>query len=178
MESKLKKAWHQCETKLLELSVMPSTDGHEFCKALAQQRGREIRLVDMDIQAWKPGVYGLWLRFPSVDYILYERNTSSAHQNHIILHEAGHVVFGHEPTSAPGSELPAGVFDALPLELILSVLQRSVYSSQAELEAEIFAMVVEDGAGAAPSELDLDSSPGARGLLYRIEASLEERYVG
>ncbi|MCN0178457.1 ImmA/IrrE family metallo-endopeptidase [Salinispora arenicola] len=60
---------------------------------IASSRQRPIILVPTDTTA--TGVCGLWVTTTTTDYIAYERHTSLAHQDHIILHELGHILCGH-----------------------------------------------------------------------------------
>ena len=62
----------------------------EVCRRLGERRGKAIRLVAYPLEA--PGPFGLWLNTPSADYILYQAETTPAHQQHIIAHELGHLL--------------------------------------------------------------------------------------
>ncbi|WP_162562076.1 ImmA/IrrE family metallo-endopeptidase [Salinispora vitiensis] len=49
----------------------------------------------MPIDTTATGVCGLWVTTATKDYIAFERQTSPAHQDHIVLHELGHILCGH-----------------------------------------------------------------------------------
>ena len=40
--------------------------------------------------------YGYWLRGQVHDYIFFDCTTAKMHQDHIIMHELGHILLGHE----------------------------------------------------------------------------------
>lgn len=65
-----------------------------FVKAVEEFRSRAIRLWPVPIPA--PLQFGLWLAGRATDYIFFESNTAGVHQNHIIAHEIGHILLGHQ----------------------------------------------------------------------------------
>ncbi len=161
----------RCEAKVRELGTSVPCDPHAFLNALETRRGRPILLRP---QPLPPGLYGLWVPMPSVDCIMYEQETSRLHQLHIILHEAGHMLWEHQATPKSAAQLPWRLFDDIPPDLVNMVLQQAGYSTEQEDEAEMVARVV---LGRAAGELlwyarTTDSGPS--GMLERLEASLED----
>jgi hypothetical protein len=79
------------------------------------------------------------------EYIGYPTGTTVLHQRHIVLHEVGHLLCGHQDTGAavPGV---AGALEvlapSLSTELIDRLLRRDVYDDTQEQEAELFASLV------------------------------------
>ncbi|GAA4887674.1 hypothetical protein GCM10023222_53900 [Saccharopolyspora cebuensis] len=68
-------------------------DVDAFLDRLERARGRQIDLCAM---AWTVGEStGGWQRRADHDIIVYPDNTTSLHQDHIILHEVGHLVSQH-----------------------------------------------------------------------------------
>jgi hypothetical protein len=122
----------RCRTLLRELDVRPPLDVRELCGRLARQRGRPIRLVAHPIRV--PGPFGLWFMTESMDVIFYQRQTTRPHQDHIILHEIGHLIADH-PSDEPGDRtlIPDGT---------TRVLRRTCYDSAYEREAELIATVI------------------------------------
>jgi Zn-dependent peptidase ImmA (M78 family) len=60
---------------------------------VARHRGRRIV-----VQPWPMPdalMYGAWLAGPNSDFVFYEMHTARVHQEHIILHELGHMLLGH-----------------------------------------------------------------------------------
>jgi hypothetical protein len=78
---------------LRELDIRPPLDVRELCARLAERRGRPIRLVAHPITV--PGPFGLWFMTESMDVIFYQSETTRPHQDHIILHEIGHIIAEH-----------------------------------------------------------------------------------
>ncbi|MFE2720785.1 hypothetical protein [Kitasatospora sp. NPDC059327] len=82
------------------------------------------------------------------DYIGYAVDTTALHQQHIVLHEIGHLLCGHTGSSGstggpdgPGLSVTVSraLAPRLPEELVRRVLGRSVYTERQEQEAELFA---------------------------------------
>ncbi|WP_412076122.1 hypothetical protein ACLF6K_10295 [Streptomyces xanthophaeus] len=121
----------RCENILghLDLTQPFSLDG--LCQRIAEQRGRPIRLHPLPKEAAESGVCGLWVGTASVDYVFYEAQTTPLHREHIVLHELGHILFGHH--SLEGEEVDG---DA-PV-----VLGRTNYTTRQEQEAEMLASMI------------------------------------
>jgi Zn-dependent peptidase ImmA (M78 family) len=71
--------------------------------------------------------------------IAYERDTSLFHQQYIIFHEIGHVLFQHDLLQAL-QVVPLRI--ALDAAAIQGAMARSGYLEQPEQEAEIFASLL------------------------------------
>lgn len=85
------------------------------------------------------GPCGLWLAGEHADVICFEQNTSALHQEHIILHELGHIL--HEHTGAETlQDLFPNLSDAT-LRIMLA-RQHDAFSQRHEREAEQFAYAV------------------------------------
>lgn len=123
----------RCEAILgrLELAHPFSLDG--LCDRIAEQRGRPIRLHPLPKEAAESGVCGLWVGTASVDYVFYEAQTTPLHQEHIVLHEIGHILFGHHSVEAEES----GSDGQVP-----TVLGRTNYTTRQEQEAEMLASMI------------------------------------
>lgn len=88
-----------------------------------------------------PGPFGLWVATDTADYIFYQQETSLAHQDHIILHEVGHILADHV---SDGSD-PAAWGTILPdisYHVINRALRRTAYEEEHELEAELVATII------------------------------------
>jgi hypothetical protein len=110
----------------------------ELCRRAGEARDRPIVLVPMAIAAL--GVSGLWLASNDVDYIWYEQNTSAPHREHVILHELGHILCGHEQSES-ATDVLAALFPQLDPAVVRLMLARrhETYGSREEVEAETFA---------------------------------------
>lgn len=120
---------------LRRLRIGAPLDVAVLCDRLGEDRGHEIHLHAADLPA---SVSGLWMkRELKPDLILYQRLTTPAHQEHIILHEVGHVIAGHggvDPTALLRAEQAAAAGEERELHL--------GYGSAVEREAEMVATVV------------------------------------
>jgi hypothetical protein len=111
---------------------------------------------------------GAWIRAPGADIIVYERNTTRLHQEHIALHELSHIICGHE-TPILHSELASQLFPDLRPDVVRGVLQRQSYSNEEELEAEIQASVIRERAtDRKPAESQTTLADDS--ILKRLEA--------
>lgn len=128
---------------LRELDLDVPLDVHELCQRLAQRRGRAIKLCAYPLPT--PGAFGLWVGTADTDYILYHRDTTVAHQEHIILHEIGHIISGHNSNHAD-DDIWQQIFPDIPPEVVLRALRRDGYGPAFEREAEMVATVIKEWA--------------------------------
>lgn len=122
----------RCRNLLRDLEVGYPLDVHDLCRRLGDRRGREIRLIPYPLES--PGPLGVCVATETADVIFYQQDTTRPHQDHIILHEVGHILVGHVSVSAadPMRHDPdAG-----------RVRMRTVYDSEEELEAELIATII------------------------------------
>jgi hypothetical protein len=129
----------RCRALLRELDVRPPLDVRELCGRLARQRGRPIRLVAHPIKV--PGPFGLWFMTESMDVIFYQRETTRPHQDHIILHEIGHIIADHPSDEGDDQAQDAFTPDLRP-EAPARTLRRTCYDSTYEREAELIATFI------------------------------------
>ncbi|TVT61963.1 ImmA/IrrE family metallo-endopeptidase [Amycolatopsis rhizosphaerae] len=128
---------------LRELQIDAPLNVRVLCERLAQRRGRPIKLIPYPLPA--PGVFGLWIGTIDADYIVYQKNTTPAHQEHIILHEIGHIISGHSGYEEDG-DLWSQFFPDIPPDMVHRALRREGYGPAFEREAEMVATVVKDWA--------------------------------
>ncbi|HZF91905.1 hypothetical protein [Streptomyces sp.] len=99
-----------------------------------------------------PGPFGLWIATKKADYIFFQSETSKAHQDHIILHEVGHILAGHQ-SDETDQEFWQNMLPDISLKVIMSALRRTSYDEEREREAELVATIILEWA----SVLDLVS---------------------
>ncbi|MBF6062809.1 hypothetical protein IU500_13490 [Nocardia terpenica] len=131
----------RCRALLRDLKIQPPLDVHELCRKVGEQRGKPIRLVAHPISV--PGPFGAWIATPRADYILYQKETTESHQDHIILHELGHIIAEHRSDEDDASllaQLSAG--GGLPPDAVRRALRRTAYDTAAEREAETVATII------------------------------------
>lgn len=160
----------RCESILsrLELTHPFSLDG--LCDRIAEQRGRPIRLHPLPKEAAESGVCGLWVGTASVDYVFYEAQTTPLHREHIVLHEIGHILFGHNSLEADEAGGPGGDgWDADSGAPV--VLGRTNYTTRQEQEAEMLASMIRIRTGSVAPHPAQGAGDG-RDTLARLESAM------
>jgi hypothetical protein len=85
--------WRRCRRIVERLDLPRPFDVREFIGLLALERGRPIELIQLSSRPNLP--CGLMVSTDDADLILYSADTSALHRQHILLHEAAHLVCGH-----------------------------------------------------------------------------------
>ncbi|WP_370948390.1 hypothetical protein AB5J62_12595 [Amycolatopsis sp. cg5] len=111
-----------------------------FLETLARRRGRRIELVPMKANSAAP--CGVLAATDQADYVFYTTETSALHQEHILLHEIGHLLCGHAGSDQLDAAVPAALMPNLSPELIRRVLGRTTYAEEQEREAELVASLI------------------------------------
>ncbi|MFF3209826.1 hypothetical protein ACFYYB_04100 [Streptomyces sp. NPDC002886] len=157
----------RCEAILgrLDLTDPFSLDG--LCERIAEQRGRPIRLHPLPKEAAESGVCGLWVGTADVDYVFYEAQTTPLHREHIVLHELGHILFGHHSLDAPVED-PRGAGG--PDGAVPTVLGRTNYTTRQEREAEMLASMIRIRTGSRGPHLGHGAA--GRDTLARLESAM------
>jgi len=138
----------RCE-ELIETLVVPRPfDIDRFLKALAEKRGRRIKLIRGRLGPDQP--FGMLISTAEIDYIYSADDVPPLQFRHTVMHEVGHLLLGHfTSTSGGGETLRVAGDDALRLllptlspALVRRILARTVYASDEEREAELFASLL------------------------------------
>jgi hypothetical protein len=117
----------------------PDSDLSRFISAVAEQRGRPIEVIPIEITPDTP--CGMCVSTDGADYIFVAQQTTPLHRYHIALHELAHLLCGHLGTGADDSV--AKLFAPhLSTQLVRRVLGRTVYSEAEEHEAELLASLI------------------------------------
>ncbi len=167
----LKPLRKRCEARLRRLDFSGCFDAASFCRSLEVQRGRPILL--RPIAGWA-GPCGLWIAGGTADIIFYEQETSSLHQDHIILHEASHLLCDHVSAEIPVAALPFMLFPDLRPEAVWQVLQRATYGAHQEQEAELLASLIRERLVGELPTVGPNHDAHTAGVLGRLGTSLEE----
>ncbi|MER5396099.1 hypothetical protein [Streptomyces sp. NPDC002599] len=102
--------------------------------------------------------------------IFYQQDTTRPHQDHIILHEVGHILVGH--LAVPAAE-PLGDGPGAGGE---HVRMRTVYDSEEELEAELIATIILERSAMHGACRGMDSTAVAEDpVLERMGQALKSR---
>jgi hypothetical protein len=135
-----RRLWRRCRRIVDGLELPDPFEATVFIAALARTRGRPITLMPLSLPPHTP--CGLLVSTDSSDYIVYAADTTYLHQQHILLHEAAHLICGHDATSPAVSPAAQVLAPHLPPGLVQRVLGRAVYAEPQEQEAELVASLI------------------------------------
>jgi hypothetical protein len=154
--------------ELAALEIEEPTTMSDVCGRLSKRRGKPIRLVPYPFDV--PGPFGMWLPTTSTDYILFQAETTALHQEHIIAHELGHLIAGHESVENE-DQVWHELMPDIPPETIRRVLRRGTYDTDAEREAETVATMLLESAAAG----ELVALPAHSARARRAQRALSDR---
>ncbi|MFJ7590232.1 hypothetical protein ACIQZO_23175 [Streptomyces sp. NPDC097617] len=170
--------------------MTPPLDVEELCQSLSRRRGRPLYLREAPLP--KPGPSGMWVEYDDYDVILYQQETTRLHQDHIKLHEIGHILVAEneeaaeknadEPTKEVctfDSEEETAVFvegwaTMLPVfapETIKRVARRCSYDDGEECSVELVATIILEWSSVLDGSTPLSDDPSLR----RVESALGDR---
>lgn len=164
----------RCEEVVGRLEFPDPFDVHQLCRLLGEQRGRPIHLTPLPLPANSP--CGLIVSTDTFDAIFYQANTSRLHQEHIIAHELGHLLGGHQPVTGLGTELSETLLPNLNPQLIQRVLGRTGYAAVEEREAELIASLISRAANTPQSVSTWVAPPELAEDFDRIGGVLENDF--
>lgn len=173
--SQLKRLRKAGTRRIAELDLPMMADVAELCSYLGEIRGRPITLVPMQMPASHP--CGMWVAAHDEDLIFYDANTTSAHQEHIILHELGHIICCHRGAGWLDEASARLLFPNLDPDLVRDMLLRATYDDVQEQEAEIIAYLLSQRVGSTDERRSVPPAeeggePGKKAMLSRIERTL------
>ncbi|MYZ37866.1 MULTISPECIES: hypothetical protein [unclassified Streptomyces] len=132
-----------CRHLLRQLEIQPPLRVDELCLRLGEHRGKTIQLIPWALPI--PGPFGVWLSQPDEESIFYQAETTPVHQDHIILHEIGHIIADHQDDGSTGEEFP-GLGPDYPHDAVTRGFRRTCYTEEYELEAELVATIIQEWA--------------------------------
>lgn len=159
----------RCRRLLRDFDIRPPLDVGELCTAFGRYRSRPIRLASHPLPM--PGPFGVWIRGKHSDYIFFQAETSPAHQDHIILHELGHILAGHHSDEQDDS-LIREIYPDIEPERVRWLLRRTHYDSHHEQEAETVATIILEWASVVDNAAAQTAPPAGT---ERFDAALGER---
>jgi len=165
-----------CKSIVREVPIPRPFSASALCRELSVRRSRRIYLHPYPqgfVGSEMP--CGLWVKTQAADHIFFESNTSRYHQDHIILHEIGHMLCNHTADDLAAqlnkpAECPQQVLKTVRLGASEQIRgrQRTSYTTRQEREAELVAsMILEramwDGDAATEHERYLADALGFNG---------------
>ncbi len=132
-----------CRRLLRKLDIQPPLQVDELCRRLGEHRGKRIRLIPWALPV--PGPFGLWMSRPNEEVIFYQEETTRVHQDHIILHEIGHILADHHDDGDLGEDIP-DLGPGFPHDLTRRGFRRTCYTEDYEREAELVATIIQEWA--------------------------------
>jgi len=127
-----------CEARLPDLSLPIPFHLDTFIAQIAARRGRPIKRYGLPLGG---GLPGMWIETRDQDLIYHDNQTSSPHQEQIILHEIGHIVLGHQGLCLTATR-PLGDLTLTELH----ALHDASYTWEEEYAAETLATLIEQAA--------------------------------
>jgi IrrE N-terminal-like domain len=161
----------RCQQRVDELlqhtGVPYPWDINQFLDRLERHRGRDIDLCAI---SWTVGdSCGAWQQREDHDVIAYAENTSGFHQDHIILHEIGHMILRHRGRCVLSEDEAARIAPDLAPAAFAHLLDRSTGQAE-EHEAETIASLIHQRVRVRP-QLTIDVvPPAAAQRLARVES--------
>ncbi|MBP2475661.1 hypothetical protein JOF53_004533 [Crossiella equi] len=135
-------------------------DVRELVRLVAERRQRAITVLPYPAHVvararaqHEPLPYGMWLAGTTADFIFYREDTTEMHQQHVILHELGHICLRHRTDT---------IDDVDAARITGGAAKRTVYGDGQERAAELFAYLVEQRAGSLNGRADADSKVARR----------------
>lgn len=141
----------RCENRLRALAPDGPLRIDALIADIVASRPRALSFVPVSLLG-KP--YGVWLTDGETECIWYERDTTPAHQRHIILHELCHLLCGHQPLDPATFN---GPFLHIDRDRLRAIMLRSGYTAEQEREAEMLASLISERATDGLEGTDMDS---------------------
>lgn len=128
-----------------------------MCEAYGRARGRTVELRPEHVP--ELGAFGVVMRLPQTDVIVYQAAVDEQHQTRIIFHEFIHLLCGHTSDSEDDGVLSCGP------QALEDPRADNLYDSWQEWEAETGAAILEEWSDAAPAEMPNTLTEGVRRFL-------------
>ncbi|WP_246103373.1 ImmA/IrrE family metallo-endopeptidase [Streptomyces piniterrae] len=150
----------RCQAVVSELELPSPFSVDALVHELSVRRGRPIQIRTLPIGS-AINACGLWIATDASDNIYIEENATKFHQEHIILHEIGHILCDHGITDQETQSALTTLLPSISPHMISRLLGRTNYTTEQEQEAELVASLIH----AAAQRLIPSPSKGVRGEL-------------
>ncbi|MGW7528823.1 hypothetical protein [Streptomyces sp. NPDC054783] len=155
-----RKVRKRCEELVSALDLPSPFSTDALVHELSQRRGRPIRIQAVPIGS-AINACGLWIATDAGDTIYVEEKATKFHQEHIVLHEVGHILCDHRISDQETYGALTTLLPSISPDMISRLLGRTNYTTEQEQEAELVASLIRSTTGMrAPSP-----SAGVRGAL-------------
>ncbi|CAM5572744.1 Regulator component OS=Streptomyces aurantiogriseus OX=66870 GN=GCM10010251_59670 PE=4 SV=1 [Streptomyces aurantiogriseus] len=154
---------------LASIDIPDPFDVQVFCDRIAAQRGRPLHLHSVPGISGTDAPCGVWIATEKADHVFHEAATSPLHQEHIILHELGHMLLGHRSILDGVPTGGGGLFPDIDPATVVSLLTRASYGTEDERDAERLAGLIAGKAAASRT-----SKPPRGGVLRRLGDALSD----
>lgn len=162
-----------CRKVVRQLELPAPYDVNRVCDLIEKRRGRPLSVLPMAIPVYEGSPSGLWVETDECNYILYQENTTRAHQQHIVAHEMGHLLLKHQSLPSNQEEVARLLMPNLDPALVRTVLARTSYAELEEQQAEVVASLLPIQVGHSRRRLPASDVPaGVANLVVHLERSL------
>jgi hypothetical protein len=161
----------RCLSEIEALELPTPVDVADICDRVAELRGHPIRILRHKLPSNSP--CGLRIATPCTDYLVVQESASPAHQDLILLHELGHVLFDPEEGPPLDEDLLKMLVPQVDPATVTCMLGRSRYALESEQAAEVFATLLFARTNRCISRSPRVVVPGAEDIVGRIERALE-----
>lgn len=158
----------QSEDVLASLKLPAIFTLAQLHEQIQHTRRRRVHLVPRHMPDRMP--CGVWIAAHDEDYVFYDAASSAVHQQMIIAHEFGHMLFD-DPAPARFDELIGMLMPDIDTSVVTRLVARSGYQEYREQRAEIFGSIVVSRMGHWGEAQPLSRADPA--VLARIVAALE-----
>jgi hypothetical protein len=116
---------------------------------------------------------GVWISTTERDYVFFEARTTGLHQEHIIMHEVGHILGAHTNANQPTQTVSQALLPNLDPVLVRRVLNRTEYSAEEERAAETIASMILERANRWKPIPEWDAPASGAEMRRRVGATFE-----
>jgi hypothetical protein len=161
----------RCLSQIEALDLPTAANVADICDRVAQSRGRPIRILRHKLPS--DSVCGLRIATFRTDYLVVQESASPAHQDLILLHELGHVLFDPQECLPLDEDLLKVLAPQVDPATVTSMLGRSRYTLESEQAAETFATLLFARTDRWVPRSSRVVALGADDIVGRIERTLE-----
>lgn len=161
----------RCLKQIKALDLPDPVSVEAICERVADLRGRPVRILRHQMPWDSP--CGLRIATRDADYLIVQEGATPAHQDLILLHELGHVLFDPAEAGPLDEDLLQVLAPLIAPATVVLMLGRSRFSLPSEQAAEVFATLLLARTSRWTPELPRVVAAGANDFVARLEQTLE-----